>query len=104
MAIRIWHQSFTVLSDLPAYEEAMHLARVQRPDTEVVFHGQLPGTYPADYPGDDIAYSYLYGTDASGATISTAGQQEVGDVFVGGGGGGSAPSCIGGSTRSEPDL
>lgn len=60
--MRIWHQSFTVLSDLPGYEAVMraHLARVLRPDTEVVFHGQQPGTYPADYPGDDIAYSYLY--------------------------------------------
>lgn len=62
MAMKIWHQSFTVLSDLPAYEAAMrrHLARVLRPDTEVVFHGQRPGTYPADYPGDDLAYRALY--------------------------------------------
>jgi Asp/Glu/hydantoin racemase len=62
MAMRIWHQSFTVLSDLPAYEEAMrrHLKKVLRPDTEVAFHGQLPGTYPANYPGDDIAYAYLF--------------------------------------------
>ena len=35
-------------------------AKVLRPDTEVVFHGQAPGTYPGDYPGDDIGYGYTY--------------------------------------------
>ena len=52
--MRLWHQSFTVLGDLPGYEDAMraHLAKTLRPDTEVVFHGQAPGTYPGDYPGD----------------------------------------------------
>jgi Asp/Glu/hydantoin racemase len=62
MSIRIWHQSFTVLQDLPAYEAAIkkHLKKVLRPETEVVLHGQLPGTYPANYPGDDIAYAYLF--------------------------------------------
>ena len=59
--IRIWHQSFTVLSDLPDYAAtlARHAARVVRPDTEVVLHGMRPGTYPSDYPGDHIRYSYL---------------------------------------------
>lgn len=58
---RIWHQSFTVLQDLPAYEQTIrrHAARTVRPDTEVVLHGMLPGTYPSDYPGDHIRYSYL---------------------------------------------
>ena len=60
--MRIWHQSFTVLEDLPAYAETLrkHIAKIARPDTEVVMHGQRKGTYPADYPGDDLAYSYLY--------------------------------------------
>jgi allantoin racemase len=60
--MRIWHQSFTVLEDLPAYAETLkkHVAKIARPDTEVVFHGQRKGTYPSDYPGDDLAYSYLY--------------------------------------------
>ena len=60
--MKIWHQSFTVLEDLPAYSEAMrqHIAKVVRPDTEVVMHGQLPGTYPSNYPGSDIAISSLY--------------------------------------------
>ncbi|MBV9782900.1 MAG: hypothetical protein JO264_03690 [Acidisphaera sp.] len=59
---RIWHQSFTVLEDLPAYAEGMrrHVAKVVRPDTEVVLHGQLPGTYPTSYPGDDIGFSALF--------------------------------------------
>ena len=63
MAMRIWHQSFTVLEDLPAYAHGMkaHAKKVLRPDTEVAWHGQLKGTYPANYPGDDIGYGYLYG-------------------------------------------
>jgi Asp/Glu/hydantoin racemase len=63
MAMRIWHQSFTVLADVPGYEDAMrrHLTKVVRNDTDIVFHGQLDGTDPGNYPGDDIAYSYLYG-------------------------------------------
>ncbi|MDX2158510.1 MAG: aspartate/glutamate racemase family protein [Hyphomicrobiaceae bacterium] len=62
MAMRIWHQSFTELARLPAYADAMkaHAAKVLRPDTEVVWHGQLPGTYPSNYPGDDIGYGPLY--------------------------------------------
>jgi len=62
MAMRIWHQSFTVLSDLPGYVDAMrtHLKKSLRPDTDVVFHGQADGTYPGNYPGDDIGYGYTY--------------------------------------------
>ena len=60
--MRIWHQSFTVLEDLPAYADTLlaHMKKIARPDTEIVMHGQRIGTYPADYPGDDLAYSYLY--------------------------------------------
>src|SRR5689334_16879645 len=60
--MRIWHQSFTVLEDVPAYTEAMrtHIDSVKQPGTSVVLHGQRQGTYPADYPGDDLAYGYLY--------------------------------------------
>lgn len=62
MAMRIWHQSFTVLGDLPGYEDAMreHLKKVLRPDTAVDFHGQANGTYPGNYPGDDIGYGYTF--------------------------------------------
>lgn len=60
--MRIWHQSLTVLGDLPAYEERMrtHIRKVVRPDTDVVLHGMLPGTYPANYPGDDIAFRFMF--------------------------------------------
>jgi Asp/Glu/hydantoin racemase len=60
--MRIWHQSLTVLGDLPAYENLMraHIRKVVRPDTEVVLHGMLPGTYLANYPGDDIGFRFLF--------------------------------------------
>lgn len=47
MAIRIWHQSFTVLSDLVAYDEALraHFRRVSLPDTVIDMHGMRAGTY-----------------------------------------------------------
>ena len=62
MGMRIWHQSFTVLEDLPGYGDAIaaHASKVLRPDTEVVLHGQAPGTYPTNYPGNDIGYGYTY--------------------------------------------
>ncbi len=59
MTIRIWHQSFTVLQDLGAYDAALkaHFKRVARPDTEVVMHGMRAGTYPSNYPGTDIRHA-----------------------------------------------
>lgn len=61
MAMRIWHQSFTVLGQLPAYAArlAEHFRNVARPDTEVVLHGMHPDTYPTNYPGTDIRYDYV---------------------------------------------
>lgn len=58
-SMRIWHQSFTVLSELVAYDEALrsHFARVSRPDTDIILHGMRPGTYRTDYPGDDIKHA-----------------------------------------------
>ncbi len=40
MGLRIWHQSFTVLEDLPAYVDALRerIDQVVRPGTEVVLH------------------------------------------------------------------
>ena len=59
--MRIYHQSFTVLQNLPAYAEALraHFARVARPDTEVVMHGMHQQTYQTEYPGNDIRYGYF---------------------------------------------
>ena len=61
MAMRIWHQSFTVLEKLPAYADALdrHFRRVARADTEVVLHGMHPDTYRTNYPGNDIQYAYF---------------------------------------------
>ena len=61
MAIRIWHQSFTVLSDLSPYDAALrrHFANVARPDTTIVMHGMRRGTYRSNYPGDDIKHAAL---------------------------------------------
>ena len=66
MTIRIWHQSFTVLSDLGAYDAALkeHFKRVSRPETEIVMHGMREGTYRTNYPGNDIRHvgiQYLHG-------------------------------------------
>lgn len=59
MTIRIWHQSFTVLSDLAAYDEALkeHFRRVARPGTVIDLHGMREGTYRSNYPGDDIKHA-----------------------------------------------
>ena len=61
--MRIWHQSFIVLDDVPAYTDRVrrHLDRVKRPDTVVDLHGLLPQTYPTNYPGVDFGYSFLFG-------------------------------------------
>jgi allantoin racemase len=61
MTLRIWHQSFTVLSDLGAYDRALqaHFSRVARPGTEIVMHGMRPGTYRTNYPGSDIRHVAL---------------------------------------------
>lgn len=60
--MRIWHQSMTVLEDLPDYAARLsaHIRTVVRADTQVVLHGLLPGTYLANYPGSDIGYAALF--------------------------------------------
>lgn len=62
MPIKLWHQSMTVLSDLPGYTQTLRrrIDEIVRPDTSVVLHGYAPGSFPANYPGPDIAHSYLY--------------------------------------------
>ena len=61
--MRIWHQSFTVLDDVPHYRDALarHLAAQADPGTTIDLHGMAPGTYPSDYPGTHIGYAYLAG-------------------------------------------
>lgn len=56
MAMRIWHQGLVIFDDLPEYRAATekHLKSVVRPDTEVVMHGILRGTYSTDYPIDEL--------------------------------------------------
>lgn len=60
--MRIWHQSFTVLEDLPAYADRMreHLRKIVRSDTVVDLHGLMPGTFLSNYPGEDMAFSPLF--------------------------------------------
>lgn len=75
MSIRIWHQSFTVLSDLGAYDQALraHFRKVARPGTEIHMHGMQPGTYRSNYPGDDIKHSalqYLHGLQFMAAGLN----------------------------------
>jgi allantoin racemase len=59
--MRVWHQSFTVLDDVPHYRDALHrhLERVAAPGVTVELHGMTPGTYPTAYPGTDIRFLYL---------------------------------------------
>lgn len=61
--MRIWHQSFTVLDDVPHYRDALarHLSAAAGEGHEVHLHGMRPGTYPSDYPGTHIRYAYLSG-------------------------------------------
>lgn len=61
--MRIWHQSFTVLDDVPHYRDALHrhLTAQAAPGTTIDLHGMKAGTYPSDYPGTHIGYAYLAG-------------------------------------------
>ncbi len=61
MGMKIWHQSFTVLGNLPPYAAALdaHFRKVARPDTEIVLHGMHDRTYKTNYPGNDIRHAYL---------------------------------------------
>lgn len=61
--MRIWHQSFTVLDDVPHYRDALrrHLSALAGPGVEIDYHGMDAGTYPSDYPGTHIGYNYLSG-------------------------------------------
>lgn len=57
MAIRIWHQSFTDLTQLPGYAKmlAEHAQRICGPDTVVDLHGLRPGTCPSGMAPIDMS-------------------------------------------------
>jgi allantoin racemase len=61
--MRIWHQSFTVLDDVPHYRDALahHLGAQTDEGTTVDLHGLRPGTFPSVYPGTHMGYAYLTG-------------------------------------------
>jgi allantoin racemase len=83
--LRIWHQSFTVLEDVPAYTARLraHIERVKRPDTQVDLHGLRPNTYPADYPGEDLGFAFLFGMHAQQwAASALAAAREGYDAFA----------------------
>jgi allantoin racemase len=83
--MRIWHQSFTTLSDVPLYRDglARRIAGVARLDTEVVLHGQIPGTYSSDYPGNDLGHSALFWLHGlQWITAALTAQKEGYDAFL----------------------
>lgn len=47
--MRIWHQSFTDLTEFPQYRQTLeqHAVQIARGDFEVSVHGLRPGTYPS---------------------------------------------------------
>ncbi len=83
--MRIWHHSFTVLENLPAYAAAMkaHMDRIAAPDTEVVMHGMHPRTYQTDYPGNDIQFAYFQTLHSQQFVLGAIAAEEQGfDAFA----------------------
>jgi Asp/Glu/hydantoin racemase len=83
--MRIWHHSFTVLGNLPAYAEGLaeHFARVAAPGTEVVMHGMHPATYQTDYPGNDIQFAYFQTLHSQQFVLGALAAEEQGfDAFA----------------------
>ncbi|GAA3733305.1 allantoin racemase [Spinactinospora alkalitolerans] len=83
--MRIWHQSFTVLDDVPHYRDALerHLTSLAAPGVTVDFHGMRPGTYPSDYPGTHIGYAYLSGLHGEQFVAAALEAQDSGyDAFL----------------------
>ncbi|MCC7347541.1 MAG: hypothetical protein IT538_09115 [Variibacter sp.] len=78
--IRIYHQSFTVLDNLPDYAAALqaHCRKVARPQTEVVLHGMHPETYRTEYPGNDIKYAALQALHAQQFLLGALAAEEEG--------------------------
>ncbi|HEV7264780.1 MAG TPA: aspartate/glutamate racemase family protein [Falsiroseomonas sp.] len=83
--MRIWHHSFTVLGNLPAYAEglAAHFSHVAAPGTEVVMHGMHPATYQTEYPGNDIQFAYFQTLHSQQFVLGAIAAEEQGfDAFA----------------------
>jgi allantoin racemase len=83
--MRIWHQSFTVLDDVPFYRDALarHLSAQAAPGTTIDFHGMRPGTYPSAYPGTHIGHLYLAGLHKEQFVAAALRAQDEGyDAFL----------------------
>src|ERR1700750_1805200 len=80
MSMKIWHQSFTVLGQLPAYAEALsaHFRKVARPDTEVVMHGMHDETYRTNDPGTDIRHAYFQSLHGQQFVLGESPEKEAG--------------------------
>jgi Asp/Glu/hydantoin racemase len=78
--VRIYHQSFTVLGNLPDYAAALqaHCRSIGRPETEVVLHGMHPGTYLTEYPGNDIKYAAIQALHAQQFLLGALAAEEEG--------------------------
>ncbi|PZW50909.1 Asp/Glu/hydantoin racemase [Humitalea rosea] len=83
--MRIYHQSFTVLANLPPYAEAMaaHFTKVAAPGTEVVMHGMHRDTYQTNYPGNDIQFAYFQTLHSQQFVLGALAAEEQGfDAFA----------------------
>jgi allantoin racemase len=83
--MKIWHQSFTVLDHLGAYQQALevHFGKIARPDTRIDMHGMHPGTYRTNYPGNDIRHAGLHTLHAMQFIANAVQAQREGyDVFA----------------------
>jgi allantoin racemase len=56
--MRIWQQGLIVYDELPAYRAVLdkYIRSIVRPDTEVVLHGFLPGSYASNYPIRELQF------------------------------------------------
>ena len=101
--MKIWHQSFTVLSELPFYRDLIEarIRKVVRSGTEVVLHGQIPGTFSTNYPGNDLRYralNWLHGLQWLAAGIEAQKQGYDAMVLA------SVPSPMIGEIRTLVDI
>ena len=83
--MKIWHQSFTVLDDVPHYRDALerHLRKVAAPDTDVHLRGMKPGPTPATTRAPTSGTPICPGcTRSSSSTPPCAPEDEGYDAFL----------------------